>query len=103
MLAREEGNEKGNWEDVVGYAKKLNVPLSRVKRAYNEAMVWARESLHDASGQLFADYAQFDCATAAKRTLSGAIGVGRTYTSHDVGRNWCSRITTVPSFDCARR
>lgn len=39
MLAREEGN----WEDVVGYAKKLNVPLSRVNRAYNEAMVWARE------------------------------------------------------------
>lgn len=39
MLAREEGN----WEDVVGYAKKLNVPLSRVNRAYNEAIVWARE------------------------------------------------------------
>lgn len=39
MLAREEGN----WEDVVGYAKRLNVPLSRVNRAYNEAMVWARE------------------------------------------------------------
>lgn len=39
MLAREEGN----WEDVVGYAKKLNVPLSRVNRAYNEALLWARE------------------------------------------------------------
>lgn len=39
MLAREEGN----WEDVVGYAKRLNVPLSRVNRAYNEALVWARE------------------------------------------------------------
>ncbi|HEV2468765.1 MAG TPA: HDOD domain-containing protein [Candidatus Sulfotelmatobacter sp.] len=38
MLAREEGD----WEDV-GYAKKLNVPLSRVNRAYNEAIVWARE------------------------------------------------------------
>jgi len=39
MLSREEGN----WEDVVGYAKKLNVPVSRVNRAYNEALLWARE------------------------------------------------------------
>ncbi|HKT89302.1 MAG TPA: hypothetical protein VJQ59_12745 [Candidatus Sulfotelmatobacter sp.] len=35
--------EEGNWEDAVGYAKKLNAPLSHVNRAYNEALLWARE------------------------------------------------------------
>src|ERR1700728_2930787 len=39
MLAR----ENGDWEDVTAFAKKLNLSLPCVNRAYNEALVWARE------------------------------------------------------------
>ncbi|HTZ81735.1 MAG TPA: HDOD domain-containing protein [Candidatus Acidoferrales bacterium] len=39
MLAREEGN----WEVVAVHANKISLPLSCVNRAYNEAMLWARE------------------------------------------------------------
>jgi c-di-GMP-related signal transduction protein len=39
MLAR----EAGEWEDVTALAKKLNLSLPFVNRAFNEAMVWARE------------------------------------------------------------
>lgn len=39
MLAR----EAGDWEDVTSLAKKLNLSLSCVNRAYNDAMAWARE------------------------------------------------------------
>ena len=38
MLAREEGD----WEEVTAQAKKVNVSLPQVNRAYNEAMAWAR-------------------------------------------------------------
>lgn len=39
MLAREEGD----WEEVTAQAKKTNLSLALVNRAYNEAMAWARE------------------------------------------------------------
>jgi c-di-GMP-related signal transduction protein len=39
MLAREEGD----WEEVTAQARKLNLSLPQVNRAYNEAMVWARQ------------------------------------------------------------
>ena len=39
MLAR----ESGEWEVVTAFAKKLNVSLPFVNRAYTEAMTWARE------------------------------------------------------------
>ena len=39
MLAR----EAGEWEDVTSLAKKLNLSLPFVNRAYNEAMLWARQ------------------------------------------------------------
>ena len=39
MLAR----EIGDWEEVTSLAKKLNLSLPYVNRAYNEAMAWARE------------------------------------------------------------
>jgi EAL and modified HD-GYP domain-containing signal transduction protein len=39
MLAR----ENGDWEDVTAFAKKLNLSLPCVNRAYNEALTWARE------------------------------------------------------------
>ncbi len=39
MLAR----EAGEWEEVTTLAKKLNVSLPFVNRAYTEAMAWARE------------------------------------------------------------
>ncbi len=39
MLAR----EIGDWEEVTSLAKKLNLSLPCVNRAYNEAMAWARE------------------------------------------------------------
>ncbi len=39
MLAR----EAGDWEDVTGLAKKLNLSLPFVNRAYTEAVAWARE------------------------------------------------------------
>jgi c-di-GMP-related signal transduction protein len=39
MLAREEGD----WEEVTAQARKLNLSLPQVNRAYNEAMAWARQ------------------------------------------------------------
>lgn len=39
MLSREEGD----WQEVAGYTKKMNLSLPFVNRAYNEAMQWARE------------------------------------------------------------
>lgn len=39
MLAR----EQGDWEDVIAHAKKMNLSLPQVNRAFNEAMAWARE------------------------------------------------------------
>ena len=39
MLAREEGD----WEEVTVQARKLNLSLALVNRAYNQSMVWARE------------------------------------------------------------
>jgi len=39
MLAR----ESGDWEEVTLLAKKLNLSLPSINRAYNEALVWARE------------------------------------------------------------
>jgi c-di-GMP-related signal transduction protein len=39
MLAREEGD----WEEVTVQAKKMNLSLSQVNRAYNEAIGWAHE------------------------------------------------------------
>jgi EAL and modified HD-GYP domain-containing signal transduction protein len=39
MLAR----ELGEWEDVVGLSRKLNLSLPFVNRSYNDAMVWARD------------------------------------------------------------
>jgi len=39
MLAR----ESGEWEEVTAQAKKLNLSLPFLNRAYNEAMVWARQ------------------------------------------------------------
>jgi EAL and modified HD-GYP domain-containing signal transduction protein len=39
MLAR----EGGDWEEVTVLAKKLNLSLPSVNRAYNDAMCWARE------------------------------------------------------------
>ncbi|HKU27997.1 MAG TPA: HDOD domain-containing protein [Candidatus Sulfotelmatobacter sp.] len=39
MLAR----EFGDWEDVTLHARKLGLSLPQVNRAYNQAMVWARE------------------------------------------------------------
>ena len=39
MLAR----EAGEWEDVTTLAKKLNLSLAFVNRAYTDAMAWARE------------------------------------------------------------
>ena len=39
MLAR----EAGEWEDVTTLAKKLNLSLPFVNRAYTEAVAWARE------------------------------------------------------------
>jgi len=39
MLAREEGD----WEEVIAQARKINLSLALVNRAYNEAMTWARE------------------------------------------------------------
>jgi len=35
--------EAGEWEDVTALAKMLNLSLPFVNRAYNEAMLWARE------------------------------------------------------------
>ena len=39
MLAREEGD----WEEVTAQARKVNLSLPQVNRAYNEAMAWARQ------------------------------------------------------------
>ena len=39
MLAR----EAGEWEEVTTLAKKLNLSLPFINRAYNDAMAWARE------------------------------------------------------------
>ena len=39
MLAR----EAGEWEEVTALAKRLNVSLPFVNRAYTEAMAWARD------------------------------------------------------------
>jgi EAL and modified HD-GYP domain-containing signal transduction protein len=39
MVAR----ESGNWEQVTAHAKKLNLSLPFVNRAFNEAMGWARQ------------------------------------------------------------
>lgn len=39
MVAREEGD----WEDVTAHAKKLNLSLPFVNRAYNEAMQWGHQ------------------------------------------------------------
>ncbi|MGE5054573.1 MAG: hypothetical protein ACM3WP_10445 [Acidobacteriota bacterium] len=39
MLAREEGD----WEEVIMQAKKVNLSVPQVNRAFNEAMIWARE------------------------------------------------------------
>ncbi len=39
MLAREEGD----WEEVTLQAKKVNLSLPHVNRAYNDAMAWARQ------------------------------------------------------------
>ena len=39
MVAREEGD----WEEVTAQAKKLNLSLPFVNRAYNEAMQWGRQ------------------------------------------------------------
>ena len=39
MLAREEGD----WEEVIMQAKKVNLSVPQVNRAFNEAMTWARE------------------------------------------------------------
>ena len=47
MLAREEGD----WEEVTVLAKKLNLSLPSVNRAYNDAMAWAREVTTGASGR----------------------------------------------------
>ena len=48
MLAREEGD----WEEVIVQAKKVNLSVPQVNRAFNEAMAWAREmtaAAHDRS------------------------------------------------------
>jgi EAL and modified HD-GYP domain-containing signal transduction protein len=49
MLAR----EAGEWEQVTAQAKKLNLSLPFVNRAFNEAMAWARQmtSEPDSSGK----------------------------------------------------
>jgi hypothetical protein len=39
MVAREEGD----WEEVTVQASKLNLSLSIVNRAYNEAMQWGHQ------------------------------------------------------------
>jgi EAL and modified HD-GYP domain-containing signal transduction protein len=39
MVAR----EAGEWEEVAAQARKLNISLPFINRAYNEAMIWARE------------------------------------------------------------
>jgi hypothetical protein len=39
MVAR----ESGDWEGVTAQAKKLNLSLPFVNRAYNEAMAWAHQ------------------------------------------------------------
>jgi EAL and modified HD-GYP domain-containing signal transduction protein len=39
MLAREEGD----WEEVIVQAKKVNLSVPQLNRAFNEAMIWARE------------------------------------------------------------
>lgn len=47
MLAR----EAGEWEAVTAFAKKLNLSLPFVNRAYTEAMSWAREMTSGKSSQ----------------------------------------------------
>jgi len=47
MLAREEGD----WEEVIVQAKKVNLSVPQVNRAFNEAMAWAREMTATAPDQ----------------------------------------------------